>query len=80
MQTPTSTDVNAVIKLIEVPPGTFKEAGFISDVVEANVPPAGMAAVAPVESTQTVAPGWYLNETHHNKSVDGTVKLEASIN
>jgi hypothetical protein len=43
--------------LIFPPAKTVLEAGFSSEVVDAKVAPTGIIAVAPVRSTQTVAPG-----------------------
>jgi hypothetical protein len=51
---------SSVIKDNTAPAATRLAPGFNVDVVDAKVPPAGIAAVAPF-ATQTFVPGWYEN-------------------
>jgi hypothetical protein len=64
--------------LILVPAFNVNEAGFNSEVVAANVAPAGTIAVAPLTSTHTSF-GEYLNDTTHIGKFEGTVVLAAVL-
>jgi hypothetical protein len=55
---PTSAVVLSVITLIVEPERTVRCPGFNDEVVAAKVAPAGIAAVAPLKSTQMSVPGW----------------------